>query len=165
MALAHKKRAFVNEYLVDLSATHAAIRAGYSAATAKQAGHRLLHEPAIAEAIEVAIAARSRRTLVSADRVVRELARIAFADIRDTMEWTQGGIVIRASDEIGDDAAAAISEVSQTDTGRQRTLKVKLIDKLGALRLLAAHTGVGAGSADTEESIGADEDPPVADEG
>ena len=66
---------------------------------------------------------------------------------------------------LSDDAAAALVEVSQTMQGRTRTMKVKLADKLGALRLLAAHTGVGAAASDdTGEDIGADPDPPVADE-
>lgn len=164
MPLPHRKQSFVDEFLVDLNATGAAIRAGYAARNANQAGYRLLQEPAVAEAIAVAQAARSRRTHISADRVLRELARIAFADVRETVSWGPAGLALRASGDLDDDTAAAISEVSESTQGRVRTLKVKLIDKLTALRLLAAHVGVGAGSTDTEEDIGADEDPPVDEE-
>ncbi len=164
MPLSARKAAFVDQYLVDLNATAAAIRAGYAPKNANQAGYRLLQEPAVAAAIAVAQAERSRRTHVSADRVIRELARIAFSDVRKTVTWGPGGLVLRPSAEIDDDVAAAVSEVSESTQGRVRTLKVKLIDKLAALRLLADHTGVGAGSTDTEEDIGADEDPPVVPE-
>ncbi len=164
MPLSVRKQAFVDQYLVDLNATAAAIRAGYAPKNANQAGYRLLREPGIAAAIAVAQAERSKRTHVSADRVVRELARIAFSDVRKTVTWGPGGLVLRPSAEIDDDVAAAVSEVTESTQGRQRTLKVKLIDKLAALRLLAAHVGVGAGGGEDAEDIGADEDPPVAPE-
>ena len=158
MPLSVRKQSFVDEYLVDLSATGAAIRAGYSPRGAAQAGHRLLQEPAIKDALAAAVAERSRRTHVTADRVVRELARVAFADIRDIMEWDAGGVRLRPSATLTDDAAIAIAEVKEATQGRQRTLSVKLGDRLGALRLLAAHTGVGADAApedaqDTAERI------------
>ena len=78
MPLPARKTLFVSEYLVDLSAT----RAGYSAKTAKQQGHRLLQDPAVQEAVEEARAAREKRTHITQDRVLRELARIGVADIR-----------------------------------------------------------------------------------
>ncbi|MFT8242422.1 terminase small subunit [Roseomonas sp. BN140053] len=119
MALTAKKRRFVEEYLADLNASAAAIRAGYSAASAKQIGSRLMQEADVAAALAEAMAERSRRTHVSADRVVRELASIAFADIRDTVTWGPGGIVIRDADDISDDAAAALVEVSETTQGHR----------------------------------------------
>jgi phage terminase small subunit len=124
MAMTAIKRRFVEEYLLDLNASAAAIRAGYSAASSKQISSRLMQEADVAAALAEAMAERSRRTSVSADRVVRELARIAFADIRDVIAWGPGGTVLRASDDIGDDAAATLVEVSQTMQGRSRTLKV-----------------------------------------
>lgn len=170
MPLSAKKQRFVDNYLLDLNGAAAAIRAGYSPRGAAQAAHRLLQEPGISDAIAVAQAARSRRTGVSADRVVRELARVAFADIRDTVTWGDGGIRLRSSDDLDDDTAAAVSEVSESTQGQQRTLKVKLVDKLAALRLLAAHVGVGAAPAegedeDVEKTISDDPDPPRDDRG
>ena len=163
MPLPVRKQLFVAEYLVDLCPGPAAIRAGYSARTANQSGHRLLQEPAVKDAVADAMAARSRRTGITADRVLRQYARIAFADIRDTVTWGPGGIAIVASRDIDDDAAAAIAEVSESVTGRQRTMKVKLNDRMAALRMLASHLGIGDGQGDEPEDIGADEDPPVED--
>ena len=74
-----KQKRFVEEYLIDLNATQAAIRAGYSPATAKEIGCENLTKPNISEAIAKAMAERSRRTGVNQDRVLQELAKIAFA--------------------------------------------------------------------------------------
>ena len=157
-----QQRLFVDEYLVDLHATQAAIRAGYSPRTAGQIGHRLTRHPSVSAAIAVAMAQRSRRTGISADRVLRELARIAFADIRDTVTWGPAGIALVDSADLDPDVAAAVAEVSETVAGQARTKRVKLADKLSALRLLAAHTGVGLAGEGGTEDIGADQDPPVA---
>lgn len=143
MPLPLRKQVFVAEYLVDLAPGPAAIRAGYSARGANQAAHRLLQEPAVQDALAEAMAARSRRTHISADRVLRELARIAFSDIRDSMVWDEaGGIRLLDSIDIGDDAAAAIQEVSETRTGAQVTRKVKLASKHAALVALMPHLGL-----------------------
>ena len=75
-----KQRRFVEEYLIDLNATQAAIRAGYKVESAQQMGSENLSKPVINAAIERAMAAQSRRTGVTADRVIRELARIAFVN-------------------------------------------------------------------------------------
>jgi phage terminase small subunit len=165
-----KKTQFVREYLVDMNAAAAARRAGYSERTAGQQGFRLLQEPEVAQAIQEAIDARSRRTEITADRVLRELARLAFADQRAVMTWGPGGIVLRPSEDLTDDEAAAVVEVSETVTGKQTTLRVKTADKLGALRMLGQHLGMfgGAGAekeASAEEIIGGDADPEVDDRG
>jgi phage terminase small subunit len=78
--LTAKQAAFVREYLVDLNATQAAERAGYSAATAQQMGAENLSKPLIREAIEAGKAARAARTEVTADEVIRILLHEATAD-------------------------------------------------------------------------------------
>ena len=162
MPLSAKKAAFVAEYLVDLNAAHAAIRAGYSSKTAASKAHSLKREPGVAAAIATAMAARSRRTGITADRVLREYARIAFADIRSVTRWGSEGLQLVPSAELSADDAAAIVEVSETTQGRQRTLRAKLASKDAALRMLALHCGLGSGSGEKLEDIGADTDPPVA---
>src|ERR1051326_3842030 len=77
-----KQRRFVEEYLIDLNAKRSATVAGYSAKSAAKIGYRLLREPLVAKAMHKALAARSRRTHITADRGLREDARIAVADIR-----------------------------------------------------------------------------------
>ena len=71
-----KQKRFVEEYLIDLNATQAAIRAGYSPDTAGSIGNENLKKPEICACVEKAMAERSKRTGVCADRVVQELAKI-----------------------------------------------------------------------------------------
>ena len=75
-----KQQLFVDEYLIDLNATQAAIRAGYSTRTAAETGYENLRKPHIAAAIRVATKARSERLEITADQVLQAIAKIAFAD-------------------------------------------------------------------------------------
>ena len=83
MALNEKKNRFVEEYPVDLNATQAAIRAGYSKKTAYSIGQRLLKDVEIQEAIQKAMKDRSERTGITQDKVVEELGKVAFAEAHD----------------------------------------------------------------------------------
>src|SRR3954454_25334280 len=142
MPLNDRQARFVAEYLLDLNATQAAIRAGYSAGTARQMGAENLSKPDIQAAIAEARAVRGRRTEVTADRVVLELARVAFGDPRRVMSWGPGGVRLRPSAELADEEAAIVAEVGETTTKEGGSLRVKTVDKLGALRLLAQHLGM-----------------------
>lgn len=148
------RRLFVDEYLIDLNATQAAIRAGYSAKTASSQGERLLRDPDIKRAIAGRMKAREARTEITQDKVIRELARIGFSDIRKAVKWGNTevrpldgdgsvlipyhGLALISSDEIDDDTAAAIAEVSEGRNG----LKVKMHDKKSALLELVKHLGL-----------------------
>lgn len=160
-----KQQAFVREYLVDLNATQAAIRAGYSQRTAEQQGSRLLRNVQIAAAIQEALDARARRTEVTADRVIAELAAIAFSDVTDFASWSEDGeLSMLASDELSPEAAAAIREVYSTtstvtfgDSGDERSTtykKVKQHDKMKALELLGRHLGMFKKDVDVNVSVG-----------
>ncbi|MGU3387264.1 terminase small subunit [Methylobacterium sp. D53M] len=89
MALTDKQQRFVEEYLVDLNATQAAIRAGYSEATAYSIGNENLSKPEIAEAIATAQAARSERTKVTADEVLRYWYDLGRAEPNKLVQWRQ----------------------------------------------------------------------------
>ena len=106
MALTEKQRRFVAEYLVDLNATQAAIRAGYSSKTAHSVGHENLRKPEISAAVQEAMKAREQRTEITQDRVLQELARIAFFDLRKL--YREDGSM-KSPDEWDDDTAAAMS--------------------------------------------------------
>jgi phage terminase small subunit len=147
MALTPKQERFVGEYLKDLNATQAAIRAGYSPSSAAEIGYENLRKPQIAAAISGAFKARAERTRVDQDRVVLELARNGFSDMRDIASWGPDGIAYKASGELTDEAAAAVAEITETVTptkdGRERrTRTVKLHSKLRALELLGQHLGI-----------------------
>jgi len=153
MALNQKQRRFVDEYLIDLNATQAAIRAGYSAKTAEQQGFQLLKKTSVAEAVALRIKDRERRTEITQDRVLQELAKIGFADIRKAVKWgadipvvnpetgealSANGVILISSDDIDDDTACAVSEISQTAQG----VKIKMHDKKGALVDIGKHLGM-----------------------
>ncbi|GJD92916.1 terminase small subunit [Methylobacterium iners] len=90
MSLTDKQAAFVQEYLIDLNASAAARRAGYSEATAAQAGYENLRKPEIADAIAAAQAERSQRVEITADQVLRELVDIARTDANELIEHRVG---------------------------------------------------------------------------
>ena len=136
--LTPKQARFVAEYLVDLNATQAAIRAGYSDRHASEIGYTLIQKSTVQSAIEAAQRERSARTGVTADRVVQEIARVAFSSLRDVMTWGPAGAQVRPDNEITPEAAAAIAEIAETNTG----VKVKLHNKVAALEQLAKHVGL-----------------------
>lgn len=90
LGLTPKQQRFVDEYLIDLNGTQAAIRAGYSASTAAEQAYDLLRKPQIVDSIAVARKAQQERTQITADKVVTELALIAFADARELAEVKTG---------------------------------------------------------------------------
>lgn len=136
--LKDKRAAFVREYLVDLNATAAAKRAGYAAKGARQEGSRLLSNADIAEAIRLGREARGVRLEITADAVVLELARIAFADLRRAVTWGPGTVALVESHLIDDDTARAIAEIGQSEHGP----RLKLAPKLPALERLGRHLGL-----------------------
>lgn len=142
MRLTPKQQRFVEEYLVDLDASAAARRAGYSVRTAGQVGYQLLQKTSIAESISAAQLARSQRTQVTADRVVRELARIAFADVRALFQWGPDGVKLLKSADLTDDQAAAVESVAESVTQGGGSLKLKTHSKVAALQLLGKHLGM-----------------------
>ena len=169
MALTAKQQRFVDEYLIDLNATQAAIRVGYSKKTADQQASRLLTNVKVREYLAQRQADRANRTEITQDMVLNELAKIGFSDIRKIVRWGETqvrmvdgeddgpedmvpyhGLALIDSTEIDDNTAGAIAEVSQGRDG----LKVKLHDKKGALVDIGRHLGMfsppGHADLDTE---------------
>ena len=140
--LTDKQKRFVEEYLIDLNATQAAIRAGYSVKTANEQGNQNLAKLSIQQAIAERMAERSRRTGVNQDRVVLELAKIAFVNIRDVVN-DDAEILINADEA---DLAAVESlkvKIIPTKSGENGIEReVKLSSKLKALELLGKHLGM-----------------------
>lgn len=139
--LATRHRRFVDEYLVDLNAKEAAIRAGYASPTAGAVGARLLRRPEIAAEIGKARAARSENLTVTADRVLEEYARIAFADFRNLFDWGPEGVRLRPKEALSDADVAAIAGV-ELSASNGRGAKLRLHDKKAALDVLARHLGL-----------------------
>jgi phage terminase small subunit len=141
-----KQRRFVAEYLKDLNATQAAIRAGYSAATASSQGERLLRNVEIADAVTQKETKHLAKLEITADRVLEEIARVAFFDPRRLFD-ADGNV--RPIDQLTEADAAAIAQLdivlANIDAGdgkRDRMHRIKLADKLRALELLAKRFGL-----------------------
>ncbi len=137
-----KQKRFVEEYLIDLNATQAAIRAGYKAGNAQRAseiGSELLQKTPVADAISKAMAERSRRTGVSADRVIQELAKLAFVNASEVINTEDATLKRNAAPE---DTAAIQSVKVKTfgEDGIER--EIKMADKIRALELLGKHLGM-----------------------
>ena len=147
VVLEPKQQLFVEEYLIDLNATQAAIRAGYSENSARAIGCENLTKPNIANAIAKAQEDRANRTKITQDMVLQELAKIGFANMLDYMKPHNGQMHIDMS-ELTRDQAAAISEYqTETVSGREGSpdiekTKFKLLDKRQALVDIGRHLGM-----------------------
>ena len=135
--LTPKQERFCEEYLIDLNATQAAVRAGYSEKTAYSAGQRLLRNVEIQNRIAELKAERSKRTEITQDRVVKELAAMAFAKATDYAEITSNGVALTPTAHLTPVQQAAITGIKETQSG----IEVKL-DKTKALELLGRHLGM-----------------------
>jgi phage terminase small subunit len=151
MSLTDKQARFVEEYLIDLNATQAAIRAGYNEKTARAIGCENLTKPDIAAAVAEAQAKRSARTEITQDRVLKELARIGFSDVRNLFSWSEERSTFVPSANLTEDQAAAVSAIeSETRTfvdreGNAETtvkLKLRVYDKVAALEKIGKHLGM-----------------------
>lgn len=136
--LTAKQRRFCEEYLIDLNATQAAIRAGYSAQTANRIASENLSKPDIQSRIEKLMVERSQRTAINQDKVIQELSKIAFSNISDYLKVEDNRVEVFDTDKIKQEMLAVIAEIKQTDS----KLSIKLHDKLKALELLGRHLGM-----------------------
>lgn len=150
--LTEKQQRFVEEYLVDLNATQAAIRAGYSVKTADVQGSRMLGNVKVQSAIGEAMALRSRRTGINQDRVVLELAKIAFVKITDIVN-SDGKIKEDAKPEDLACIEAVKYKASNTDKGDSVEREVKISSKLKALELLGKHLGMWNDKVDVNVAV------------
>ena len=161
--LTKKQQRFVDEYLIDLNATQAAIRAGYSEDSARDIGCENLTKPNIQQTIAEQMAERSKRTEITQDKVLRELAAIAFAKATDyasvtekqAVYTTDEGVRIPLHDENGNAVMIQDVQLVLTDTlnDAQKSalagikhgkygIEVTMCSKEKALELLGRHLGM-----------------------
>lgn len=131
-----REERFCQEYLKDLNAVNAAKRAGYSDRHAADHAWAIMRRPAIAKRIAELMAKREKRTEITADRVLQEVARVAFSDPRQLVDAS--GKRLRHIDELPDDLAAAVASF-EIDAGK---VKYRFWDKNSALEKLCKHLGL-----------------------
>lgn len=144
--LSPRQQKFIAEYLVDLNATQAAIRAGYSAKTASVQAFDLLRKPAIASALESARTQHATNAGLSVERVLQEAMRLAFFDIRKLTDSEGNPIPVHQLDA---DTAAAIQGLElatergpDKESGPTIVRKYKIADKNSAIERLFKHLGL-----------------------
>lgn len=170
MALTKKQQLFVDEYLIDLNATQAAKRAGYSEKNSFKIGSELLQKTTVSEAIQRRMKDRRARTEITQDKVLLELSRIAFANgsdyakvvektriveitdsagkVVDEKEIKYKGVDVTETSELDPEKLHAIAGIKTTNTG----IEVKLHDKLKALELIGEHLGMFAKKLNVDHS-------------
>lgn len=147
MALTPKQQRFVQEYLLDLNGTQAAIRAGYSERSAEVQASRLLRNAQVSAAIEAAKAARSERTKIDADWLLTRLAEEATADIADLYDDSGALKPVRQWPKIwrqGLVAGIDVEEITEEGVTVGHIRKVKLSDRAKRLEMIGKHVGVQA---------------------
>lgn len=141
--LTPKEAKFCDEYIIDLNATQAAIRAGYSEKTAGSIGHENLNKPEIQLHIKELQKDLSDRTKITQEMVINELAKIGFSDIKN---YYQAGENQKSITTLEDKVSGAIKEIKitsfKTEHGISTTKEIKLHDKIAALDKLGRHLGV-----------------------
>lgn len=148
--LTDKQKCFCEEYLVDLNATQAAIRAGYKPKTARSQGQRLLTNVNIQQYLQQLMDERSERTEITADRVLKELAAIAFSDRTELAQVGKHGEVnFTPTEQLPDEIKKIIAGI---ENGKYGT-KVTTYDKVKALELLGKHLGLFTSGADNSAAL------------
>lgn len=141
MALTPKQKIFANEYLIDLNATRA-YKVAYPKVKKDEAaavnGSRMLRNAKVADYIQKRMSEREKRTEITQDRVLKELAKIGFADVTDFVTIEGHCVRVKPTDEMPRDALGAIAGIKEGASG----IEIKLNDKEKALELIGRHLGM-----------------------
>lgn len=142
--LSPKQRRFVEEYLVDLNATQAAMRAGYSAKSAHYIGQELLIKTRIADAIHAAQIARSQRVELNQNAVLQEIALLSHSNVRDYVIDDYGNLELRegAPEQAMRAVASLKKKIVHTETGVIYDTEIKLWNKPASIRMAGEHLGL-----------------------
>ena len=141
--LSAKQQLFVDEYLIDLNATQAYIRAGYkNFDSAGVEANKTLNIPKVRAAVDAALAERSRRTGINQDRVVEEIAKLAFVNAADVIDVDSATVLPNAKPE--DLACIQSVKIKRTTKGKSviEEREIRFYDKKGSLELLGRHLGM-----------------------
>lgn len=139
--MTEKQKRFADEYLIDLNATRA-YKVAYPSVkkneTAAAASARMLRNVKVAEYVQQRMKERQERTEVTQDRVVQELAAIAFAKATDYVQIRDGNVEIMDTNQLNEQQIRAIAGIREGKGG----IEVKLNSKEKALELLGRHMGM-----------------------
>src|SRR5687768_12094019 len=114
--LTRKQQLFISYYIESGNASQAAIQAGYSKNGVRSTASTILTNPNVQREIEERMDAVAQAAGLTKEKVLRELKRLAFTDMRDYVEWGPQGVTLRYSDTLTDDQAKAVIKVSEHKT-------------------------------------------------
>lgn len=148
--LTAQKLRFIDEYMIDLNGKQAAIRAGYSERTAESQASRLLRSVKVQAEVSKRQAERAERCEITADKVLKELAMLGFANMKNYMRTGSNGDPYLDFSNLTEEQTAALQEVTVEDyiDGRGedarevKRVKFKLADKRAALVDIGKHLGM-----------------------
>ena len=135
----YREARFVKEFVVDFNLTQAAIRAGYSPKSASAQGSRLLDKPAVQRGIAEEVKKLTEKAALTAEKVLAELALIAFEDMATFLTWDTEGVHIRALEGLPPGMSRCVESISQVATREGMTIRLKLHNKVDALDKLARY--------------------------
>ena len=144
-----KQKRFCEEYLTDLNATQAAIRAGYSTTSASTIAGENMQNPEIKAEIDKQMAERSKRTRITQDRVLEELAKIAFCNPADLINL-KDATMLNETDRMDTAAITSVKvkEIPTRDGDPIMEREIRMADKIKALELCGKHVGLFKDDAD-----------------
>jgi phage terminase small subunit len=147
-----KREVFAQAYTETLSAEEAALQAGISPYSAGEGGMAYRNEPRVKQRILELMDERAIRTGITADKVLYELALVAFHNVKDVFEWDEFGarLKLRSSEDLDEATAASIKEIWKDENGFTR---VKFYDKTAALDKIARHLGMFTQRVEIEAKI------------
>lgn len=149
--LTPRQRIFVREYMFDMNATQAAIRAGYKKKNADVNGPRLAGKGWVKREIERLIRLRERRCEVRADQLLNALKAIALSDPKDYMQWDDSRASLKCSKTLSKFKAAAIKSISKTHSEYGTNIKIDFHEKIPAIKMLAQHIGLGVDDGESKK--------------
>lgn len=139
--LTPKQKLFADEYLIDLNATRA-YKAAYKSVkkdeTARTNGSRMLTNANVSKYIKERMNERSKRTEITQDNVLKELATIAFAKVTDFVTIENGVVIVKDTKDIPKDLLPAIASIKEGKNG----IEVSFCNKDKSLELLGRHLGM-----------------------
>jgi phage terminase small subunit len=138
MSLSPQQELFVRQYVLDLNATKAALRAGYAKKSARTQGSYLLTKPEIQAAVKVRQERRFEKVDIKTDDVLRLMRKFAFTDLSGVIEVRGNKTYITDTSHLTEDQMACISEIKETAEG----IQVKLISREKMIELLGRHMGM-----------------------
>lgn len=140
-----KQLLFCKEYLIDFNGSRAAKAAGYSEKSAPTTANDILNYPYVQKYLTYLISARAKRLEVTADKVVQEIAKIAFHNVEDLLDYFDGNVLFNDLDQMKFPEIIkniTIKEITRNGKRFGQIAKIEVYDKVKALELLGKYTAI-----------------------